>query len=202
MKKFAVYLFLLLSQSIFAQEDFDIKWNIGNLGIGLNNFQDDGDDTYDDYSAESFVDIFNIGIEHSRTRIGLEYSPIKYWNWTYWDTHGNKTEVESFSFLNFNLYWNLVDLDVFGDSGKFFFGPFNKINYAFVDNYTFRWNEFIYTAGLRTGLDVRIRENVNYHFLGGEIGYRNFNGRNTFYCALTIDILIFSIIFFSSVLYD
>ena len=191
MKKPLLYLFLLLSQNIIAFENFDIKWNIGNLGLGMNVF-------YNDANTESFVDILNIGIEHSRTRIGMEYSPVKYWEWTYKDDNDNKTKVSSFSLLNFNIYWNIVDLDIFNDFGRFFFGPATKINYGFIDNYTFRWNEFIYTAGLRVGLDIKINETIHYHIIGGEIGYRNFNGKNTFYFGLTIDILVYSLILFSS----
>jgi len=190
MKKLIFYLFLLLSRNLIAFEDFELKWNIGNLGLGMNIFQDGG-------NTESFVDIFNIGIEHSDTGIGIEYSPVKYWSWTNENIYYKNIEASSFSFLNFNIYWNVVDFYFSNDVCNFFFGPFNKINYALIDDYDFRWNEYVYTVGLRIGLDFIFYKNIHYHIIGGEIGYRKFNGKNTFYTALTIDIVVFSLAMFS-----
>ena len=155
----------------FIFDNFDIKWNIGYFGFGYNSFKDNND-------FEQFVDLLHIGIEHKNTRIGLEYNLVKYWPWT--------SDDGDSSFLNFNLYWNILNKDISNDTARFFFGPFNSINY---------FDGLIYTAGFRTGISLKISKNVFYNFLLTEIAYRNFSGKNTFYIGFKVDIMVIPALF-------
>jgi len=195
-KKAAVWVLLFISCNVFGFENFGIKWNIGNLGIGGNIFEDGS-------NTEGFVDLLNIGIEHRNTRIGLEYSPVKYWSWNHTDTNDITmeeitTETTSWSFLNFNLYWNALDVNFLDDMLRFYLGPFTSVNYMHRTNGAFRWNEFVYTAGLRLGLGFNFTENIYYNILGTEVGYRSLNGRNALYVSVKIDIIVYLFIAVSS----
>jgi hypothetical protein len=174
MKKI-IFCLLFIPNIIYAYDvffdNFDIKWNIGNLGIGFNLSKDDG-------NFEQFVDLLNIGIEHKNTRVGLEFSPVKYWSLT--------SDDGDSSFLNINVYWNIFDKDISNDTAKFYIGPFNSINYM---------NGLIYTAGFRMGIGLNISENVFYNFIGIEIGYRNFSGKNVFHIGFHADIMVIPFLF-------
>jgi hypothetical protein len=190
MKRILVLVCLLASYHAGAQDNFDIKWNVGNLGYAVN--LAGGDDNKD-----AFVDILNIGIEHIRTRVGIEYSPFRYTSRTYFDNNnnGNKAGMESFSFINFNLYWNTFEW-LLTDGLRLYIGPFNRVNYGhYIINDAFRRNEFVYTAGLRIGLSALFFENKNiaYNLIGGELGYKNISGRHYFTMAVNVDIILFLI---------
>jgi hypothetical protein len=77
MKKHILVLLLFSSNIIYAQDYFKVNWNIGNLGYGVNIPSNER------FEVEKFGNILNIGIEHKYTRIGIEYSPIKYFAWRY-----------------------------------------------------------------------------------------------------------------------
>jgi len=53
------------------------------------------------------------------------------------------------------------------------------------------WDKFIDTVGVSIGFCVKIINNIYYNLLGTEIGYRVFNGRNTFYFSVKCDFIIF-----------
>jgi hypothetical protein len=184
MKKI-IFVLLIISHNIYAFDNFDIKWNLGNLGIGGNYFQDES-------NFEGFADLLNIGLEHTNTRIGFEFSPVKYWSWVTTENNINHSE-SSYSFLNLNIYWNILDFIFNNDTLRLYLGPFNSFNYMHLADKVLRWDDFIYTAGFRIGLGANISKNVYYNILGAEIGYRNFNGKNTFYVSAKVDILVFLI---------
>lgn len=170
--------FLILPNVVNAFDNFDIKWNIGNFGLGFNSFE------YDyGASTEMFVDLLNIGVEHKNTRIGIEYNTVKIWYRTYID-NDNETKELSWSFLNLNLYWNIFDINLFKIGLNLFFGPFNRINYIHLNNKVIDWNKFIYSAGFRSGITLD-----RYNIISTEIGYRNDNKNNGFYMGINIDIL-------------
>jgi hypothetical protein len=192
MKRIILLLFALSASNVGADERFSIKWNIGNFGYGMNISRNDN-------NVENFFDILNIGIEHKETGIGIEYSPVNYRKWTYKSRNNNTFDITRYSFLNFNIYWNIFDLSFFENEGRFHFGPFSGINYINVDESDILdWNDFIYTAGFRTGLAWEIFENVYYHVLGGEIGYRNINGKDNFYVSVKVDIMMYFIVLLAS----
>jgi hypothetical protein len=190
MKRAVFLVFLFISYNIYAFENYHLRWNLVNVGWGCNFFQNDK-------CSEEFFDFLNIGIENKSTGIGFEYIPIKYWYWKYND---NYTESR-WSFLNFNINWNIGDL-IFSDSTenffKFYFGPFNSINYIYYTDKVYKWNEFIYTVGFRSGLGVFLTNNVYYNLVEVGIGYRNLNSKNTFYISAKIDIIPLLVIAFSS----
>ncbi|MDR0376702.1 MAG: hypothetical protein LBH70_02815, partial [Spirochaetaceae bacterium] len=171
-------------------DHFNATWNMANLGYGMNISALDN-------KMESFVDS-SIGLEHSGTRIGIEYSPVNYWTRAVRGRSAAHIETTRLSFLNFTLYWNMFELRFFDDMFGLYFGPFNKINYMNLDeNHAFRRNEFIYTGGFRAGLVLIVYKNIYYNILGGQIGYRNINGNNTFYAAVSVDFIVYMIVLFS-----
>jgi hypothetical protein len=155
----------------YIYNNFDLKWNIGNIGIGYNFFKEGG-------NFEQFFDLLNIGIEHKNTRVGLEYNLVKYWPWT-------SNDGDS-SFLNINVYWNIFYKDISNDTAKLYFGPFNSVNYI---------NGLIYTAGFRMGIVLNDSENILYNFLGTEIGYRNYSGKNIIYVGFKVDMMVIPFLF-------
>ena len=90
------------------------------------------------------------------------------------------------SYFSVNVYWNMFNKNISNNTDKFYFGPFNSVNYI---------NGFLYTAGFRMGIDSEISENVYYSFLGTELGYRNFNGKNVFYIGFKVDVMIIPLLF-------
>jgi hypothetical protein len=185
MRKIFFCFLLCAACNINAFEKFDIKFNIGNLGYAVNIAQSGS-------TGESFFELLNIGIEQKGTRIGIEYSPMKFWDWNFQRYYRSNTETISFSFLNFNLYWNTFDIGLFDDFIKFYCGPFSKINYMHLSEHNiFTWNTFIFSAGLRFGFALNLGNNVYYHLFGGEIGYRNISGENAFYVSVNIDIIVY-----------
>jgi len=176
---------------------FVFKWNFGDLGLGINVFQD-----RDDY--ETYLSLLNIGIEHVNTRIGIELTPYKEWAWQYftkenkYDINEIKHEKKRQSYLNLNIYWNVLDIDLFGSICRFYLGPFNKFNYLFFSGDKFFENEFIYTAGVRLGLGLQITEKIYFNLIGMEMGYRNSCGRSAFYIGGQVDFVFCILVWIGS----
>jgi hypothetical protein len=192
-RKIFVCLFLFISSVVYAFDDFILKWDLPNFGFGTNIFQNGSD------NIESFIDAGTIGIEHIKTRIGLEYSPYKNWNWDFMENN-NEFSTERHSFLNFNIYWNAFDIIFLGELLKISGGPFSKINYLHYDGNIPKNNEFVYTAGFRFWIAGNTMEvwNLNWNILGTEFGYRNINGKNAFFVGVNIDITFFIIVLIAS----
>jgi len=124
-----------------------------------------------------------VKVEHKYTRIGVEFSPLKYWYFLY-DEQNYKNNEQRFSFINFNVNWNILN------KINLFLGPFCSINYMFLDNKILKWNESIFTSGLRFIWSFNAFNNeIFYHFLSSEIGYRNINGINKFYFNFSVDLI-------------
>jgi hypothetical protein len=193
MRNNVLLLLLLLGSSIYAQECFRPNCNTGNFGYGMN-IPFNGNS-----NIESFANILNFGIEHERTKIGFDYTPTKFWEWKYYDKNRIEIKESVLSFINLNLYWNILNWEII-DTMNLFLGPFTTINYLFMDeNNIVYGDKFIITNGLRIGLIGNVYKNINYYFLGGEIGYRNINGDSRFYMSVNIDILIYLIMLFSTI---
>ena len=186
MRKILFCFFIFLSCNIFAFDYFDIKWNLGNTGFGSNWFENDAKIT------EDYIEILNIAIEHETSGIGLEFIPVKYWNYTQKINNIN-AETGIWSFLNLGLYWNIINSSIFNDTIKFNIGLFNTINYLFYTEDKLNMNDFTYTAGARIGLSLPLYRDIDYFLLGGEIGYRNTNGKNAFYFCLKVEFLLYLI---------
>jgi hypothetical protein len=193
MRKNILFLIFLLGNNIYSQEYFKPNFNTGNFGYGMNNpFNENS-------NIELFANILNFGIEHERTRIGFDYTPIKFWEWKYYDKNRIEVKESALSFINLNSYWNIFDWEII-DNVNLFLGPFIAINYLFLGEGNIIYGDkFIITNGLRIGFIGNVYKNINYYFLGGEIGYRNINGDSKFYMSVNIDILVYLIILFSTV---
>jgi hypothetical protein len=174
--KMLFLLLVILTTSVHTQEDLRINLNVGNLGYGLN-FP-----LSDDYSTEAFITLFNIGIEHSKTNIGMEFTPFKGFNWR--DIPNDNTEdsdnITGISLANFDLYWNIIN------SEYFFLGPFASINYMFVGK-KIDWNRYVFTGGAHIGFRANIGR-YNYHLFSIELGYRNIDGRSKYFIGAKIDV--------------
>jgi hypothetical protein len=67
-----VFLILILS-SANAENIFDVSWNLGNIGMGMN-YSSEAED-----SIEFSVSVLNVTFEQKDTNIAIEFNPLKYW---------------------------------------------------------------------------------------------------------------------------
>jgi hypothetical protein len=182
MKRTVLSLTVLLNVfcGIYSQEiiknEFEYKLNYGSFGGGMNFFSNE-------YDFELSASLLNFFIEHDKTNIGLEISPLKYvaqysvarqeWN-------------QNLYFLNGNLYWNPFDIK------NIILGPFVSVNYLSIENWAgFNTNGYIFTAGLRFLLRIYVEDwERPFQILGSEVGYRNSSGKQSFYLTVNFDITI------------
>jgi hypothetical protein len=184
MKKIAVIiaLFLFLAPKVInADDNLIIRWSLGDFKFGMNRYQAQPSDEKPGWEA-SFA-LGTIGIEHKRTKAGIEINPARWrasHNWFGSDSDG-------WNFCNLNLFWNVFTYKMFQ------FGPFNRFNYMYLtDNDGIDWKKYSNAIGLRMGL-VSYKPSFHYNlrYLGVECGYKRNEGRNAFYLSLDMDILVF-----------
>ena len=156
--------------------DLEFKWNYGNSGGGMNVFSDEN-------NFELSASLMNFFIEHNKTNIGLEVTPLKYTanyspNTQKWDQY--------LYFLNGNLYWNPFDIK------NIILGPFVSINYLSVKNWEgFNTDEYVFGSGLKFLLRTYINEGKHpFHIVESEIGYRNVSGRHGFCFNVNFDLTL------------
>ena len=118
--------------------------------------------------------------------IGIIWTPVNYrymLNEHYW------------SFINFQIYWNILDLikadnpyDLSWQNSMFIggaiFGPFASINYAL----NFDRDNYIFCAGIRYNITGKDHGNRFYIF-NIELGYRLFNDGKNLYFGINFDIV-------------
>jgi hypothetical protein len=186
-RKLFLLIFLLSSFCIYAEDTFRFNFNIAATGFGIN-YSSDYDDNF-----ELFAELLSVGIEHKDTNIGIRFSPLKYWIFTFEDKVNLKNDKQRLSFFNFNVNWNILDRK------NLFLGPFCSINYMFLESARMKWNEYTFTSGMRFSLLFNIfKESVLYHFISSEIGYRNIDGANKFHFNITVDLvtLLYFIVYY------
>jgi hypothetical protein len=156
--------------------DFEFKLNYGSIGGGMNVFSGE-------YDFELSASLINFFIEHDKTNIGIEISPLKYMarysvDMGKWD--------EGLFFLNGNLYWNPWDIK------NSILGPFVAINYLDIKNWSeFSTGGYVFSSGLRFLLRTYIRDwKQPFQIIGSEVGYKNISGRHSFYFTVNVDITI------------
>jgi hypothetical protein len=157
-----------------VQGDLELKINYGNFGGGMNIFSNE-------YNFEFSTSLLNLFIEHDKTNIGLELTPLKYMaNYSIDAREWN----QGLYFLNGNLYWNSFDIK------NIILGPFISINYLKLENWSgLNTNGYIFSSGLRFLLRTYIEDwKYPFHIIGSEIGYRNISGRQSFYFNVNLDI--------------
>jgi hypothetical protein len=181
---FFIIIILMVIIPVHTQETFRINLNVGNLGYGINVPMNDG------YSTEAMVSLFNIGIEHTKTNIGMEFTPFKGFNWR--DTPKDSNDITGISLANLELYWNVLNFDFL------YLGPFASINYMFVGK-KIDWNRYVLSGGMHIGFRAKIGR-YNYHLFSVEMGYRNIDGRSKYFIGAKIDVpvLIFATILIAS----
>ena len=174
MKKHLFLLLIVTVMPVYTQENIVINMNFGNLSA-VGYFP-----SGDGYSPELSLTLINVGIEHQQTRIGLEFSPFK----TYFWPRIYESE-DTYSFLNMNLYWNIINSDFSGSS--FYFGPFASINYLFF-NEVFYPDRLMFTAGAQMGFRIGFG-GFNYNIFSLEAGYRLIDEKGKFFVGGKIDIV-------------
>jgi hypothetical protein len=95
--------FIIIISKVRAENLFDINWNFGNTGCGINYSSE-----YDD-SIEFTVSLFNFTIKQKDINASLELNPVKYWYlFEFQNEPETKYNGEKFSFINANIYWDLI----------------------------------------------------------------------------------------------
>jgi hypothetical protein len=182
MKKIAVIITLIIFLApnvIKADENFTIKWSLGDFKFGMNRYQ--GQPGGEKPGYEGSFALGTIGVEFKNPNIGIEINPARWrfgHNWFI-------SETEGWNFFNLNVFWNVVNYKMF------YFGPFNRINYMYLTDNGLDWNKISNTLGIRLGLvsyDPSFHYNLRY--FGVECGYKVNEGRNAFYLGLDMDILV------------
>ena len=182
-KIFIIIFFLLLIPNIVSASNFvNVKFNSGYIGYTNN--------TNPEFSSvgDLEIDLLNFAFEFDtgfgNTRLGIEISPVKFWIRADRDGGFDNRENNRYSILNLGIYWNVFEINITGNS-VLSFALFNKINYIHVAEYSdFKWNEFVYSAGVRTVTTL----GGFYNAFCLETGYRNTTGRSGFYFSVNIDI--------------
>jgi hypothetical protein len=184
----SLLIFVCIFHNIYTQEltkeDFEFGLNYGSFGGGMNVFPNK-------HNFEFSASLVNFFMEHDRTNIGLEITPLKYIanysiNTRRWD--------QSLYFLNGNLYWNPFDIK------NIILGPFVSMSYLSIENWTkFNTSGYIFNSGLRFLLTTYIKDwERPFHIIGSEIGYRNITGSHSFYFSVNFDITILAGLIVSS----
>jgi len=174
--------FVIIIPNVSAEYIFDFYWNFGNIGLGMNYLSENDD------NIELTVSLMNLTFEHKDTNIGIEFTPIRYWHlFKFQNDVETKENVGKFSFINTNIYWDLVE------NYSILLGPFISINYMFINTSTgININEYIFSGGLRFSYKPKyslFRYNTS-QILNSEIGYRNILGKNKFYFSINVDIIL------------
>ena len=181
-KIIAVVLFSLLAFNINASDLINVKWTAGNFGFGVNYSPKSEDNT------ELTTSVLSFNIEPRDFNMGFEFSPVKYWQLSAIQQGWDKKH-EKFSFMNANVYFNLLG------NRRVMLGPFVSMNYFFMDAASgMELNDYIFTSGLRffwrpdvDNLPVTLKE---YQLFSFEVGYRNMRGEHRFYSSLYVDVLL------------
>ncbi|MDR2029596.1 MAG: hypothetical protein LBP93_08685 [Treponema sp.] len=169
--------------------DFEFKLNYGNFGWGMNVFSGE-------YDVKFSASLINFFIEHDKTNIGIEVSPLKYmanYSAIYRaddslyavDTRHWNQDVY---FLNGSLYWNPFDIK------NIILGPFVSIHYLGIEDWSeFSTRSYVFSSGLRFLLRTYLRNwKQPFQIIGSEIGYRNISGKHAFYFNVTLDISVWA----------
>jgi hypothetical protein len=154
MKKIIFGIFFVISISKTSAENiFDINWNFGNLGIGMNYLSENDD------NIEFMVSIFNLTFEQKDINIGIEFNPIKYWYlFEFQDEVEVKNDGAKFSFINTNMYWDLIE------NNSILLGPFMSMNYMYINTATgINMNEYIFSGGLRFSYKLKGNKIFKYY---------------------------------------
>ena len=175
--------FVMILSNASAENIFNIYWNFGNLGLGIN-YSSEHDD-----NIEFTATIFNLAFEQKNINIGFEYTPIKYWHlFEFKDKPETKGNGGKFSFVNVNIYWDILE------NRSILLGPCMSINYLYIHTSSgINMQEFIFSSGLRFAYklkDIKQFKYYNSQIFNTEIGYRNTTGKNKFYFSLNADILL------------
>jgi hypothetical protein len=181
MKKMVLSVFfIMLISTAEAENLFDVKWNFGNAGFGIN-YSSEHDD-----SIEFTVSVFNFTVEQKDINISMELNSIKYWYlFEFQNEPKTKHNGEKFSFINANICWDLIW------NKNIVLGPFLSVNYVYVNTLTgINMNEYVFGLGLQFAYCLNADNHFNLKIINCEIGYRNIMGNNKFYFSINADIIL------------
>lgn len=150
----------------------NINFGLGSFGIGgMFPFG-----SIDYPNLDITFSLLEIGVENNKSNIGIIFSPF-----TMLIRENGFYAEAFFSFLNLNLYWNILSYR------GIFFGLSTSVSYLIYDG-GFCLNRRMITAGLRGGLRLEVGH-VNMHLLTVETGFRSVDGENGFFFGAKIDLL-------------
>ena len=173
MKTGILILFLLTAGNSFAFENFLLKWNVGNLGLGLHI-------PLSEKGAGEF-ELGNFFLEHKNTGMGIKFNPAKFWA---------NENLTSTSLLNLGFYWNMLN----PENNSYMLALFSDINYIHMrDKNSIIWNDFISSSGLRFGF-ASGSGNFRYNVFNIEMGYRNISANHRYYISANVDVVMLFIL--------
>jgi hypothetical protein len=176
---FLLILFVIAFNNLYTQEttegNFELKIDYGSFNMGMNVFSNES-------TFEFSASLLNLFVEHDKTNMGFEITPLKY----VYNSVNEENWNQNLYFLNGNLYWNPFDIT------NIILGPFISINYLGIENWTkFSTTGYIFSSGLRFLLSTFIKDwNQPFRIIGSEAGYRNISGRHSFYFNINFDIIL------------
>ena len=179
LKNILIFALLIIARPVYPQDTIALNFNSGYIGFG-GNFP-----LTENYDSGSIFTLLNIGIEHTPTNIGFEFSPYNYFDWTGSNKFNREKNGLNHSFFNLNVYWNVITLF----NGFIYFGPFVAVNYLFVGENIY-WDRYLFTTGGHIGLKLNLGR-LNYNIVSTEIGYRNISGTSKFFVGAKIDVMSF-----------
>lgn len=176
-KIFFIVLLIVNNRFIYAENGFNLNWNIGDFSIGL--------ETPNITDLTIDASVCNIFIQHYKTGIGLFVSPFRY--------HGtpiekNHTDIKTlkddfiFTFANLNLNYDFLKKNPY-----LILGPFAEVNVLGAKDI----KHYEFSAGFQFFFRYRILDNnINlvFNILNLKTGYKLVNNRHKFFFQAGVDI--------------
>jgi len=186
--------FLFINLAIYSQEKPLYTYNFDILSFGIGgNFP-----VNDDYDSETYMTLLNIGMESTKTGIGINFSPINVRGWVTDSNNEPERIDENMSIFNLTLHWNVLNVLTdksefqFGMLGllyhKFYLGPFVSVNYLFLKDYI-HWDRYKFKLGIQGGIRSGIG-NIWCNAVYANFGYHIIDGTSKFFIGVQFDILL------------
>jgi hypothetical protein len=180
--KIIAIIFLLTCSYNYAESQDMFSASLGTIGIGYNIAPEKYDQLEISLTVANLFWEFPGYYKNPKARIGLEIYPFKL---RVLPITGN-TEM---SFVNINLF-----SDIIGPEGKdrwdyIRFGPFVSINWIILNNFQMNYQNYIFSSGLRLTLLAYTETFLRFQLIDFEIGYRNINNTNNFFVSVKFDFM-------------
>jgi hypothetical protein len=142
------------------RKEYELRWTLGTIGISGN------------LSEKAFNFNTNLGyiiFEEHKTGLGIEIDPLIY-------GYNSTKEEHALTFLNFNIFWNIMPPGV-----QHIIGPYFGLQFITYDFTEISLDKRIYTAGLKYSFD-----SLFWRMWCLEAAYQNIDGKHGAYMGLKI----------------